>query len=250
MKWFISFFKRQGEDYLFKTEHYAFFILEKQIATLKNMGIAEKDVVVLSNVEEKVYHKFKGIEWKQLTIITPDVVEIYHIASVIDSKENEIAIWNTHYPLLESKDFYAAIEGWDHTGLLGAIERLKRHPYYLLEELDSQTIEIDFWLGRGLFEKEINGRQDLNTIFHLSGAFLFANLDYRTDYLKAALSARIQYYVIPETKVFSLERSSAESCCVDEIVNTPKFYQQMGDSFNIKILEEMYPECKVIAENE
>ena len=200
--------------------------------------------------EKKKFNGCNGIVWRQMTFTELYNEGIYQIASMIDSTENEISIWNSHYPLIEDKDFHLAMERWDHKSLLVTIEKLKRHPYYLLQELDGKVNEVEFFLDRNSLKKEVNGRQDLDTIYYLSNAFLFANLSYRTDYQKAALSGRVQHYIIPETKAFSLERGKVESCCVDEVLNTPNFYQRMGNSFKMSILEEMYPECKVMTDNE
>ncbi len=250
MKWFILFLRKKGQDYLFKSESYAFSILNRQMAALNEMGIPEKDIVVLSNTEERrQYEPFKDV-WEQVTEENAHIQSIYQMASIVNCPEDEIAIWNSHCPLLNENDFCSAMERWDHKGLLGTLERLRRHPYYLLQELDGEIHEIDFWMDRRAIKKGINGRQDLDSLFYLSEAFLFANLQDRTDYLTDALSGMMQYYVIPETKAFSLERGLADSCCVEEILDNPKFYQRMGDSFNIKILEEMYPGCETIVDHE
>lgn len=250
MKWFILFLRGEGKDYLFKTESYAFSILNRQIAALNEMGIPEKDIVVLSNLEERRHYEPFKVVWEQVTEEKSHIQSIYQMASIMDCPEDQIAMWNTHCPLLNEKDFSSAMERWDRKGLLGTLERLRRHPYYLLREFDGETREIDFWLGRRAIKRGINGRQDLDSLFYLSEAFLFANLQDRTDYLADALSGMMQYYVIPETKAFSLERGLVDSCCVEEVLSNPAFYQRMGDSFNIKILEEMYPGCETIVDHE
>ena len=244
MKWVVSLFDFGEADFLFKTEDCARSVLAKQLEVIHSMKVAAQDITVFSN-RPRLDGPFDHVGWQVMsldTVSTDSQHHVYLLADLCKSGARPFAVWDAHFPLLDRTDFEKALEAWTHYPLIGAFECLRKHLFYLFNELDIGTGEIDAWLPRTAVEGEVNGRQDLKSLYHLSGAFMMADGGDKRDWYASALSGEMDYIVLPESKAFSLQRGRVESCCVDEILKQPDFYTVMGNNFTIAKLDKLYPE--------